>query len=457
MNLTIVLELMHQLEQMRKHEGWTRAQLDAHQSTSLQGLREHAYAHSPFYQRFHKGLMNRSLQELPVLTKAELMENFADVATDRAIRLDCIRKYLADYSDEQRYLGRYWISATSGSTGTPGLFVFDRSAWISVLASFARAHEWGGQRVNLAHRMKMASVASTTPWHMSAQVGASLRSWWMPVLRLAATEPLAEIVHKLNEFNPDMLVAYASMARILAEEQLGGRLHIQPHLVFISSEVLTSETRRLVGQAWGHPPLNQYAATEMGGMAAETVEHRGPVLFEDQAIFEVVDEKNQPVPAGESGAKFLITVLFNHTQPLIRYVLSDSVRLSTESALEGWPFAVIDSVQGRSEDVLHLPAVNGGELPVQPLTFHRVLDSLSVSGWQIVQDADRLCVLIGTSSNSRVNNVSDEVLISALAEALAAQGVKVPPILVQHVNVVPKNASGKAPLIKVNRPEHRDR
>jgi hypothetical protein len=118
---------------------------------------------------------------------------------------------------------------------------------------------------------------------------------------------------------------------------------------------------------------------------------------------------------------------------------------------------VIDSVQGRSEDVLHLPAVNGGELPVQPLTFHRVLDSLSVSGWQIVQDADRLCVLIGTSSNSRVNNVSDEVLISALAEALAAQGVKVPPILVQHVNVVPKNASGKAPLIKVNRPEHRDR
>jgi phenylacetate-coenzyme A ligase PaaK-like adenylate-forming protein len=451
MNLTIVLELMHHLEQMRKHESWTRAQLDAYQATALQSLREHAYTHSSFYQRFHKGFIDRPLQELPVLTKAELMENFAEVATDRAIRLDSVHEYLADYTDDRRYLDRYWVSATSGSTGTPGLFIFDHPAWVAVLASFARAHEWGGQRINLAHRMKMASVASTTSWHMSAQVGASLRSWWMPALRLAAAEPLADIVHKLNEFKPDMLVAYASMARILADEQLVGRLHIHPHLVFTSSEVLTDETRRLVEQAWGHPPLNQYAATEMGGIAAETIEHRGLVLFEDHAIFEVVDENNQPVPAGECGAKLLITVLFNRTQPLIRYVLSDSVCLSKEPAASNWPFRVIDAVQGRTEDVLRLPAVSGGEVFVHPLTFHRALDSLSISGWQVVQEADRLRVLLSDSSNGATTTVDDGALIKGLTQALAAQGIQTQPISVQHMDVIPKNASGKAPLIKAYR------
>ena len=90
----------------------------------------------------------------------------------------------------------------------------------------------------------MASVASVSPWHMSWQiVGATLSSWWMPALRLAASEPIGEIVSRLNAWRPEMLVAYAWMARVLAEEQLAGRLNIHPHLIFTSSEVLTQETR----------------------------------------------------------------------------------------------------------------------------------------------------------------------------------------------------------------------
>jgi hypothetical protein len=39
-------------------------------------VRAYAYAQSPFYQKFHQGLMDRPLSELPVLTKAMLMEHF---------------------------------------------------------------------------------------------------------------------------------------------------------------------------------------------------------------------------------------------------------------------------------------------------------------------------------------------------------------------------------------------
>ena len=53
MNIRIMLKLLHTLEQLRKHERWTRSQLENYQAAALQELRAYAYERSPFYQRFH--------------------------------------------------------------------------------------------------------------------------------------------------------------------------------------------------------------------------------------------------------------------------------------------------------------------------------------------------------------------------------------------------------------------
>ena len=50
-------------------------------------LRRFASKHSPFYQRFHRGLEQQPLQALPILTKGVMMEHFDDLVTDRAVRL----------------------------------------------------------------------------------------------------------------------------------------------------------------------------------------------------------------------------------------------------------------------------------------------------------------------------------------------------------------------------------
>jgi len=207
MNISMMLALLSTLRQWRQRDRWTRQQLVAHQASALDLLRRHAYAHSPFYHQFHRGLTDRPLEELPVLTKSMLMEHFDEISTDRTVRRNEVAEHLAGLSGDEQFLGRYWACATSGSTGQPGLFLFNRSEWGTILASFARAHEWAGLEVSLTHRMKMASVASTAPWHMSARVGASLRSAWMPALRLDAGEPLEAIVDQLNAWQPEMLVA----------------------------------------------------------------------------------------------------------------------------------------------------------------------------------------------------------------------------------------------------------
>src|SRR5512147_842982 len=303
MNIQIMLKLLHTLEQLRKHESWTRQQLESYQAKALHDLRQYAYARSPFYQKFHKGLTSLPLHELPVLTKAMMMEHLDELVTDRALHLEEIRASATEGEAGKAYKGKYWINATSGSSGHPGFFLFDRSEWVQVLASFARAQEWSGVRINLAHRQRMATVASISPWHMSSQVAATVKSWWRPSLRVPASQPLSKTVDDLNAWQPEVLVAYASMLGILAEEQLARRLHIQPAFVYAASEVLSSQTRNRVKEAWGKEPFNQYVATEAASIAAEHRKCRRMHFFEDLVIPEIVDEQYRPVPPGEYGAK----------------------------------------------------------------------------------------------------------------------------------------------------------
>jgi phenylacetate-CoA ligase len=148
----------------------------------------------------------------------------------------------------------------------------------------------------------------------------------VPTLRIDSGDDLDSIVTRLNDWQPEMLIAYASMVRLLAEAQLAGRLMIMPRFVFSASEVMPDSNRRLAAAAWGRSPYDVYGATETSGIA-ECGEHAGMHLFEDLVITEVVDADHQPVPSGEYGAKVLVTVLFSRTVPLIRYEMSDSLQV----------------------------------------------------------------------------------------------------------------------------------
>ena len=449
MNIRIMLKLLQTLEQLRKHERWTRSQLEDHQAAALLRLRNYAYERSPFYQRFHKGLMDRPLAGLPVLTKAMLMENFDDLVTDRTLHLENIRRFAKKGEVGQRFQDRYYVNATSGSSGHPGFFLFDESEWTFVLASFARGQEWSGVRINLTRQQKMATVASISPWHMSSQVAATVKSWWRPSLRIPASQPISKSVEQLNAWQPEVLISYASMAGALADEQLAGRLQIHPKVVYVASEVLTSQTKQRAKEAWGDEPYNQYAATETAGIASEHLSCRHMHFYEDLVITEVVDEQYRPVPAGEYGAKILVTTLFSRTQPLIRYELNDSVRVSAEQHACALPFKVLESVQGRVEDSLMLPALSGGEVLIRPLVINRIMDIAPVSGWQIQQQTDQGLVVLLSGTR---NGVTNEWLAEQINQSLSQEGAQVPYVHVQRVMEIPKTAAGKAPLIKAYRP-----
>jgi putative adenylate-forming enzyme len=433
---------------LRAREGWTRAVLDAHQRAAERAVRAFAYERSPFYGRFHAGLFDRPLGELPVLTKATLMEHFDELVTDRSVRLADVEAHLARLTGDERFCGRYRVVSTSGTTGVRGIFLSDPVEWAMVIASYNRAQEWAGVVASPFRRTRMAVVSTTTGWHQSARVGASVRNPLVPTLRIDATDPLPRTVARLNAFRPDSLVAYASMHRLLAEEQLAGRLRIAPRAIMSASEVLTEETRRLISVAFGAPPFNVYAATETAAIASECDRHAGLHLYEDLVIAEVVDEANRPVAPGEFGVKVLVTVLFSRTQPLIRYELSDCVRLSVATCPCRRPFTLVDGVQGRREDILELPARAGGTVAIHPLVFHDVLDRVPVGEWQIVGEGTGLRLLVANPGPG----FDGPAVLVAIRRGLEAIGADVGTVTWQEVPAIPRTTVGKAPLVRAGDP-----
>ena len=239
MDVLMISRVLRLRRTLRRREMWSETKLRNHQMQQLEKVRAFAYANSPFYQRFHRGVEGAALGELPVLTKAKLMDNFDEISTDPGVRLADLQTYLDGVDDDELFRGRYWVSATSGSSGRKSIIPSNRHEWAMILVSYLRANDWARVRAGPAHRVKMAMVSSTTRWHQSSRVAASARSPFIASERLSAATPLPEVVARLNNINPDVLVAYASMINALALEQLAGRLNIAPRAVDSSSEVLT--------------------------------------------------------------------------------------------------------------------------------------------------------------------------------------------------------------------------
>lgn len=444
MDFMFLLKMMYLRNKLLSHAGWSREQLEQHQAGAFEKMRTFCYVNSPFYKRFHRGLFHYPLDQLPILTKKDLMDNFDEVITDRTIKLADLYAHLAVLAGNEKFLGKYSVSSTSGSTGLKGIFPFNENEWAMASASYLRASDWAGVKVGLTKRLKVAVVGSTTPWHVSSRVGASLNSWWVPTIGLDTADPMDCTLQKLNEFQPQCLMGYPSALRLLSEQQIDGHLRISPAAVFCTSEVLTEDSRERIYRAFGVKPFNVYASTETAGFASECGEHSGMHLYEDLVITEVVDDHNRPVPSGEYGKKILVTVLSSRTLPLIRYEMSDSVKVEDGGCRCSLPFRTISDIQGRKEETLVFPDGCGNKLKLEPNLFHRIMELVPVAGWQIIQDTENsLQILICQPRDE----YSEELLLDKLRADLGRQGVH-PDIFVDYVETLQLTETGKTLLIK---------
>lgn len=452
-----VIRALRVARRLEAHDEWSVERLRAHQRERLLAIVRHAVTHSPYYRERFAGIElsdDLDLAALPRLDKATMLEHFDELVTDRRLTLAGVEQHLtelegADSRTDPMLFGEYRAMASGGTSGRRGVFVYGRVDWTEILAGAVLC--WGAY-FDFAPRLprrRFATIAADHPLHMTGRWNRSLDVGFHRYLRLDARAPIGDLVEALNAFQPEGINTYPSTAALLAERQLAGELRIAPEIVSTGGEVLTAEMKKRIVAAFGLTPFNAYGATEAGYIAVECDHHAGLHVLEDRVQLEVVDDEYRPVPPGEPGSRLLLTNLYNRTQPLIRYELNDLLTVSPDPCPCGRPFPLLETVGGRSDDVLELPATEGGTIKVHPVTLRSPLAGVgALSEYRIVYGAGELrveAVLASADGRQACREIE-----TGLGAALAERGVQAPPILVESVAEIPRHPhSGKHKVIEV--------
>ena len=437
--------------ELKARDSWRRSEIEALQRVRLKETVADAVAHSRLYRDLYASLPkhdNVELQRLPVVSKSQLMERFDDWVTDSRLRLSALQEQLAGFEGpDGYYAGRYRVLTTSGTTGRTGVFVFARREWSVLQAQQLRLMDvvGVGLRFRLGRRMRVAVISAGHPLHIMYRTSVSVDIGATNILGLNTTTPLPKLVEALNRFQPDWLYAYPSIASLLADEQLQGRLHISPRAVSTAAELRTPEMAERMTTAWGSRPFNMYAVTEAGMLGMECERHHVHLL-DDETLFEVVDEDNRPVPPDEPGHKLLITSLYRRTQPLIRYEISDMVTLSSEPCSCGRPLPVLRSLEGRSDDILYLADGKGGEVPVHPAHFRSPFAvETEVREYQVIQREREILVRVVPADEANRTVLRDRVA-SRLKQELRLAGAAPPQLCVEMVEAIARDPAKRSKL-----------
>ena len=448
--LADVAAALRQARTQTGREQRPRAQLAEHQQQRLEAVVRHAATHSPYYRRrlAETGALGNGpvqLQRLPVLNKALLMEHFDELVCDPRLRRDQLLDWAGQLTGDQLYLDRYRIMLTSGSSGRPGLFVYDPAGWRSTCAQILRTSSWAGLRPSLP-RQRLALLGGASPSHISRQGAATMAIGLHRVLSLPVTLPLPQLVQALNQFQPTYLHVYPSVAMWLADEQQAGRLRLSPQMLVTIAELRTPEMTQRLTDAFGVHPFNAYGCTE-GLWGAECEHHQGIHLFEDRTLVENVDPDGQPVPAGQPGARLLVTNLHNLVQPLLRLEVTDLVTLDPDPCPCGRTLVRASTIHGRSDDILSLAARDGGRVSVHPLQFALLTRDPQVREFQVVQDGPTLRIRIVPSQAGTADDALETRLGQAIAHQLLGLGVHDPQVTVERRQELPRSAGGKLKLV----------
>ena len=427
------------------------AAIEARQNRRLGGLLQ-AATRTRRYRTILRGRdpFATPLEALPVSDKAQLMRHFADGLTDRHITLAGLREFCADPARVgERFLGRYSIWESSGSTGQPGLFVQDEAALTvyDALEATRRPNPrpWARLLDPWALSERFAFVAATGG-HFATQVSVqrlrASNAWLAQHCRsFSILQPTADLVAELNAFAPSILATYPTAAVLLAGQLGRGKPRIRPQELWTGGETLTPGMRRSIEAAFGPIVHNSYGASEFLPIAWECAHGRLHVNA-DWVILEPVDRQHRRVPPSRASHTTLLTNLANHVQPLIRFDIGERIILGAEPCPCGSALPVVQ-VQGRSDDALIAQGRDGTPVTLLPLALTTLLeDEAGVFDFQLRQlSAQRWqLALAGDAAHTPAVRARCRRLLTAFATAQGAAGLR---IVTRTHDVLPLGRSGK--------------
>ncbi len=398
----------------------------------------HAYGTVPFYRRLFDDLdltpanfqTADDLAKLPVVTGRDLSAQPHDFRST---------KYPEDKTLEL---------STTGSTGHFKRVFFDSAALFQARAAGLRKRRVLARllgRTGTYRELSVAREGGTFPVIRSFYRD---RSWTPQTFGLnresiSPADSFARNIEVINSFRPDVIVGFGAYIGAVFRHAWVNDLEIFcPKVIHFGGDMLHPPDRRLLEQDYGITVISSFQACEALNIAFQCEERQGFHISLDQVAVRVVDGEGQDVEPGVAGS-LLISNLTNRATVLLNYQLGDRVTLGSEPCPCGRTLPLIESLDGRSEDLVLRP---GGELAHESVILSRLYDAPGLLLLQLEQLELQEFVLRVVSRQEVEWSETERYLDHTLRAVLGAGDTL--SLSIERVDDIPCEPSGKFKAIR---------
>lgn len=249
------------------------------------------------------------------------------------------------------------IHSSSGTTGTPVIIPYTKTDVDDWAKLFKRCYETAG----ITNRDRIHITPGYGLWTagIGFQLGCELLGAMAIPMGPGNTEKQIKMMVDLKS---TVLCATSSYALLLAEEiaarGIGDKICLKKGV--IGSERWGDRMRARISDELGIKLYDIYGLTEIygPGIGISCDYDCGMHYWSDYVYFEIIDPKTLEVlPIGETG-ELVITTLRKEGAPLIRYRTHDLTRIIPGECPCGSPYPRIDTIIGRTDDMVKVKGVN---------------------------------------------------------------------------------------------------
>lgn len=345
-----------------------RDSLTAYQEAKWDAFVKSTLIKSNYYQPFVTG--NRlDRTTLPIIDKAEFMEQFnaintvgidKDLAMNLAVNAESSREF-------ESTIGDITVGLSTGTSGKRGLFLIspqERESWVVMVMDRILPPKW-------FRKQKVAFFLRA-----NSNLYTSVQSAIYEFKYFDIFQPIEKLAIELLCYKPDVLAGQPSILMALSQILTKNNTELPswtPKQIISFAEVLHPEDAQVLQQVFKAPIREVYQCTE--GLLGVSCDHGTMHLNEDNLIVEQewLDEQHfRPI----------ITDFTRQSQPVIRYRMSDILKIKSDGCTCGSPCMAIEKIIGRDDDVLW---IQGQRIFPDVLSRQIALQTDAFSRYEIVQ------------------------------------------------------------------------
>lgn len=415
-----------------KIETLTRKEIEELQVKELKEILEFSYSNSVYYKEAfdEAGVKPSDFQKLSDISKFPFVNK--QIERERQLKSPILGDMIAVSEDEVVF-----VSASSGSTGTPTLSPFTKQDFDEFQDVESRLFYAAGMRKSdrYVHALNF-SLFVGGPDVVGAQNLGALCIW-------AGTIPSERLLFILKEFQPTIIWTTPSYAWFLGETAkkhgIDPAKDLSINKIIVAGEAGGSieATRNAIEKLWGAKVYDFFGISDIFGACAGMCEARnGLHVAEDHLLIEVLDlETGKPVPDGDRG-EIILTTLRKKARPMIRFKTGDIGVVDRTPCTCGRTHARI-KIAGRLDDMFIVSGVN-----VFPSDIEFVIRGLNgITGEYVIRISEenftvRYVVEIEKLADNKETN--EEVKAKVSAALKTRLGVKPKDVVVLEDGTIPR-------------------